>query len=98
MSEWIKSSFCDNGASCLEVGRNATGDVLVRSSTTMKPVEFRWYEWPGFLAEILRGEPSWAWFRGQDDIEYSQEEAAVFQLGVMAGEFDYDKIPRIDKD
>ncbi len=96
---WKRSSFCGESA-CLEVTKDGAGNVLVRNSSNsdVDPVVFAWFHWDAFLNGIRLGEPTWHWFRGQDDIEFSTEEAEAFKSGVLAGQFHYDRLPRIDRD
>ncbi len=89
---WTRSCFCESGQ-CLEVNAISTG-VLVRNSSNpdVPPIFFTFDQWPHFLENVKSERPSWWWFREQDDIVFSHEEASAFKAGVLAGEFDLENI------
>ena len=110
MTIWKRSSFCGESACievsrgcdlghCLEAGRNGHDEVLVRNTRTpdLDPVRFTPAQWKLFLDAVRGDGPRWSWFRDQDDITYDAEEAEAFRSGVLAGEFDYENLPRIDE-
>jgi hypothetical protein len=97
--KWVGSSFCDTGQ-CLEVGIcPKDGYILVRNTSNPDEEEAAFHpaEWPFFLAGVKGDGPMWDWFRDQDEVTYSLEDAQAFKAGVLAGEFDYDKLPVIDE-
>lgn len=92
---WKKSTFSSTEISCLETSACPhDGHVLVRNSTTpdVDPVSFTPDEWRESLAGIKADWPVWDWFRGQDVIIFTDDEAAAFKAGVLAGEFEYEKL------
>lgn len=93
---WKSSSFCGESG-CLEVGRLGSGHVFVRnrSQPDEVPSVFTAGEWPYFLDVVSRTGWSW-WFRGQDQTTFTPDEAKAFKAGVLAGEFEYDRLPNID--
>ena len=111
MIAWKRSSFCSESACleagkrcdaghCLEAGRSPQdGIVLVRNTKTpdLEPIKFTPAQWKFFLDAVRGDGPRWSWFRDQDDITYDAEEAEAFRLGALAGEFDYENLPRIDE-
>jgi len=93
---WIRSSFCTESG-CLEAVR--WGDlVLMRNSTepNMAPLAFTQSMWRSFLAGVRIEEHAWKWWRSQDDIEWTPDEAAAFRAGVLAGEFDFNGLIRVE--
>jgi hypothetical protein len=97
---WQRSSCCTGEAGCIEVSLTPRGEyVRVRNSETpdTDPVLFTPVQWKLFL-DVVKGDgPRWSWFRDQDDIVYSADEASAFREGVLAGEFEYEELLRIDE-
>jgi hypothetical protein len=97
---WKKSSFCGE-AGCIEASvRHADKVILVRNSTSpdLEPIKFTPVQWKLFLDGVKGDGPMWAWFRDQDDIIYTSDEAWAFRAGVLAGEFDLENLLHIDED
>lgn len=98
---WTRSSRCDAGH-CLEAARDLQGGVVIRntSSQDSEPIWFSANNWDMFLDVVEEEEQAWKWFRDQDDITYTDEEAKAFKAfraGVLAGEFEFEKLPYIDQ-
>lgn len=99
---WKRSSYCGESA-CIEAAVGGAGDWIrigVRNSSNPDetPAVFTVEEWPFFLAGVKGDGPMWDWFRAQDEITYTNEEAEAFRAGVLAGEFDYERLPVISMD
>lgn len=88
---------CDTGQ-CLVASRTSTGLVLLwnNSYPDVVPLVFTVAMWESFLLGVHSDMEGWKWFRSQDDIEYTIEEASDFREGVLAGRFDYGNLPCID--
>jgi hypothetical protein len=58
MTPWIKSSYSNTGANCVEVARTALGNVAVRDSKNPGGPAFRFApdEWRTFISGIRAGE------------------------------------------
>jgi len=59
ITPWIKSSYSDTGANCVEVARTASGMVAVRDSKEPKGgvLTFTVEAWGMFMADVCDG--SW---------------------------------------
>ncbi|WP_345383146.1 DUF397 domain-containing protein [Pseudonocardia yuanmonensis] len=57
MTEFRTSSFCSLG-DCVEIGRSASGEFLVRDSKNREqsPLAFTREEWAAFVAGVKAGE------------------------------------------
>jgi hypothetical protein len=57
MTPWIKSSYSNTGANCVEFSRTALGDVAMRDSKNPGGPAFRFTpdEWRAFISAIRAG-------------------------------------------
>jgi hypothetical protein len=94
--QWTRAEFCGESG-CLEAAVLPNGNVAVRNSSEPDeiPSVFTPGQWPYFLEVVGHTGPHW-WFRDQDQTTFSDSEAAAFKHGAGNGDFDYDKLARID--